>query len=108
MAVTVADVLALPLMAEAEVVAGHAQLADQQVRWATVIEWPVETFVASGELILTSGVGCDEPMFESLCEQTMDAGAVAIFVGTGASRYVESTSCPVPEPVSRGSGRHFA
>jgi purine catabolism regulator len=92
MAVTVADVLALPLMAEAEVVAGHAHLADQQVRWAAVIEWPVETFVASGELILTSGVGCDEPMFESLCEQTMDAGAAAIFVGTGASRYVESTS----------------
>ena len=92
MAVTVADILALPLMTEAEVVAGHAHLADQQVRWAAVIEWPVETFVASGELILTSGVGCDEPMFESLCEQTMDAGAAAIFVGTGASRYVESTS----------------
>lgn len=36
MAVTVADVLALPLMAEAEVVAGHAHLADQQVRWAAV------------------------------------------------------------------------
>lgn len=92
MAVTVADVLAMPLMAEAEVVAGHAYLADQQVRWAAVIEWPVETFVASGELILTSGVGCDEPMFETLCEQTMDAGAAAIFVGIGASRYVETTS----------------
>ncbi len=92
MTLTVADVLALPLMREANVVAGRDALSDRQVRWVAVIEWPVETFVCPGELVLTSGVGCQAERFDRLCEQVMSSGASAILVGTGPGRYVEAVS----------------
>lgn len=92
MTLSVADVIGLPLMREANVVAGHDALSDRRVRWVAVIEWPVEAFVSPGDLVLTSGVGCQSERFDRLCEQVMNSSASAIFVGTGRGRYVEAVS----------------
>lgn len=93
--VTVADILALPLLKQARVVAGRDAAAQRCARWVAVIEWPVESFVSRGELVLTSGVGCEGGMFDRLCTEVMDSGAAALFVGVGRGRFVERTSAGI-------------
>lgn len=103
MAVTVADVLALPLLEAGNVVAGHEAVDQRTVRWIAVIEWPVESFVSAGELVLTSGVGCEGDMFERLCREIMSSDAAALFVGVGSGRFVEHVPAAVCEVAdSRG------
>jgi purine catabolism regulator len=89
MAVSVQQILALSVMQKAEVVAGWAGLG-LPVRWVAVIEWPVDDFVRPGELVLTSGISCDDVMLARLVQEVMSAGAAGVCVGVGHARYVES------------------
>jgi purine catabolism regulator len=59
-------------------------LEDRPVRWVAVIEWPVEDFVAPGELVLTTGLGCDSRRFCQLTAEIAESGAAALCVGVGS------------------------
>ncbi|HYV15678.1 MAG TPA: PucR family transcriptional regulator ligand-binding domain-containing protein [Conexibacter sp.] len=80
---SVADCLRLDPLASARVVAGASGTDAHAVAWVAVIEWPVEDFVGNDELVLTTGVGCDEQMFVQLAREAADADAAALCVGVG-------------------------
>jgi len=70
---------------KATVVAGGDALEARAITWGTVIEWPVEEFVAQGEFVLTTGLGCDSAMFTRLAREIAQSGASALCVGVGPS-----------------------
>lgn len=80
---SVAAALGLAPLDRGRVVAGVAGLASRAVRWVAVIEWPVEDFVAPGEFVLTTGLGCDEARFERLALEIAESGAAALCVSVG-------------------------
>jgi purine catabolism regulator len=80
---TVTDCLALAPLDAGRVVAGSAGLDRRPVAWIAVIEWPVEDFVGRDEIVLTTGVGCDEEMFVQLAREVAESGAAALCVGVG-------------------------
>lgn len=80
---TVRECLSLPALERAEVVAGAEGLDDRLVRWMAVTEHPVDHFVAHGEFVLTTGLGCDAETFEGMVADVADAGAAALLVGVG-------------------------
>lgn len=82
-ALTVRRCLRIEPFADAEVVGGASGLDERRVRWIAVIEWPVEDFVARGELVLTTGIGCDAARFAQLATEVADAGAAALCVAVG-------------------------
>src|SRR5215217_1213856 len=73
-AVTVRACLGVPPLAEATVIGGDAGLDGREVRWVAVIEWPVEDFVAPGEFVLTTGIGCDDERLVRLADEVAEAG----------------------------------
>lgn len=77
--------------------AGRAGLSRRSVRWVAVIEWPVEDFVAPGELVLTTGVGCDPARFEQLAREVADSGAAALCVGVGTAAPLAAVPAGVRE-----------
>lgn len=82
-ALTVRQCLRVPPLSDAVVVAGRSGLEERHVRWVAVIEWPVEDFVARDELVLTTGIGCDEEGFVQLATEVADAQASALCVAVG-------------------------
>ena len=82
-ALTVRLCLRVPPLSQAVVVAGRSGLDGRHVRWVAVIEWPVEDFVARDELVLTTGIGCDQTAFTQLAGEVADAGAAALCVAVG-------------------------
>lgn len=86
---TVRDVLSLSLMRSARVVAGRRGLNTRALTWVAVIEGPVEGFVLQGELILTSGMGCDDMRLGELVREVSESGAAAMCVAVGPGRFFE-------------------
>lgn len=86
---TVRDVLDLPLMRSARVVAGRRAVDTRELTWIAVIEGPVEDFVLAGELILTSGMGCDDTGLGELVREVSTSGAAAMCLGVGPGRFFE-------------------
>lgn len=86
--VTVADLLRLPALSGAEVVAGHDRLAGP-VRWATVTEWPVEGFVRPDEVVLSTGIGLDELGLVGLVEALAEASAAGLGLSVDPSHQVD-------------------
>jgi len=78
MTVTVRDLLDLPLLAGARAVAAGDAAARREVAWVAVIEWPVEDFVRPAEVVLTTGVGCDDARFTQLAHEVLDSEAAAL------------------------------
>ncbi|MGH2764167.1 MAG: PucR family transcriptional regulator [Thermoleophilaceae bacterium] len=78
MTVTVRDVLDLPLLAGARAVAAGEAAARREVAWVAVIEWPVEDFVRPAEIVLTTGIGCDDARFTQLAAEVLDSDAAAL------------------------------
>ncbi|TCO54350.1 DNA-binding PucR family transcriptional regulator [Actinocrispum wychmicini] len=72
----------LPELASATLHTGADQL-HRPIRWVAVIEWPVEHFVSTGDLVLTTGVGCDEAQLVRFVGQLAEAGAAAVCFSTG-------------------------
>lgn len=91
-----ADCLALPEMAGSRVLASPGGI-DLQVTWVTVIEWPVENFVSPCDLVLTTGISCDEQRLQEMVRQIGASGATAVCLCTGYGSYHQS----VPPSVMR-------
>lgn len=83
--VLVEAALKLPPLDRGTVVAGHQGVVARKVRWVTVMEGPVEDFVAPGEFVLTIGAGCDEEGFTRFAREIADAGAAALCVSVGSA-----------------------
>ncbi len=94
---SVRDVLNLPVMRSARVVAGDPGVDTSEVRWVAVAEGPVEDFVMEGELILTSGMGCDAAGLARLVNEVRASGAAAMCVGVGPGRFVEALGPPATD-----------
>jgi PucR family transcriptional regulator, purine catabolism regulatory protein len=80
---TVRRCLTVPPLAGGKVTGGADGLDARQVRWVAVIEWPVEDFVAPGEFVLSTGIGCDEEQLAQLATEVAQAGAAALCVAVG-------------------------
>ena len=57
---------------------------DRPIRWVAVIEWPVEDFVGDGELVLTTGLGCEPPQLHEMIDEIAAAKPAAILLTEGA------------------------
>lgn len=77
-----AECLRLPEMAGARVLVPPRAI-DLQVTWVTVIEWPVENFVSPRDLVLTTGISCDERQLQEMVRQIASSGASAVCLCTG-------------------------
>jgi purine catabolism regulator len=94
---SVADCLRLDPLSAGTLVAGTDAQDDREVGWVSVIEWPVEDFVTPGELVLTTGIGCNAARFEQLAGEVAAAEAAALCVSVG-----ERAPFPaVPEQIRR-------
>ncbi len=78
MAVSVADVLSLEPLTGAEILGGEAGLSDRTVEWVSVIHPPAASFVRTGEMVLTTGVGCPSGELSRFVLEVADAGAAAL------------------------------
>jgi PucR family transcriptional regulator, purine catabolism regulatory protein len=96
MAVTDRDVLDLPILGEARAVAGAEALAQREIAWVSVMEWPVEDFVSPAELLLTTGVGCDDPHFTQLASEVLESDVAALCASS-----ILPASSPLPAAVAR-------
>src|SRR5215207_1511157 len=90
-ALTVAECLQVPPLVDAAVVAGHAGLDARTVRWMTVIEGPVDDFVAPGDFVLSTALGLDEGQLRQFVADVGDSGAAALLLAVGAGAPLEST-----------------
>jgi purine catabolism regulator len=82
---SVEEFLRLPPLHGARILAGGDGLARRAAPWIAVIEWPVEDFVGSGEIVLTTGIGCDADMFTQLATEVVGADAAALCVSLNPS-----------------------
>lgn len=73
----------MPALARATVVAGAETLESRFVQWMAVTEYPVDGFVAPGEFVLTTGLGCSVETFVRMVQDVAEAGAAALLVGVG-------------------------
>ncbi|MEV0288873.1 PucR family transcriptional regulator ligand-binding domain-containing protein [Kribbella sp. NPDC050820] len=78
--------LRLPPLDHGRVVAGQNGTRTRHVRWVTVMEGPVEDFVAPGEFVVTIGAGCNDDAFTRFAGEiaNADAAALCVSVGKGA------------------------
>jgi PucR family transcriptional regulator, purine catabolism regulatory protein len=95
MAMTVRDLLDLPLLRGARAVAADGAAGRREVSWVAVIEWPVENFVRPAEVVLTTGVGCDEDHFTQLAYDVLDSEAAALCVAFSPEGSLDEFPAPV-------------
>src|SRR5699024_7984886 len=94
MAITVQDILNLPILKRANVITGMKRVKEQHVEWMTATEGPVKDFVRKDEIILTTGVGCEsEEELMRFVKAVYKARAAALAIATG--KYIEE----IPEEV---------
>ena len=74
------EVLGCEAMREAVLLAGSSGVDKRMVRWPSVHEWPLEGFVRSEELILTTASGCDARRLYDMVRQAIGVGAAALAV----------------------------
>ncbi|MBN8866513.1 MAG: PucR family transcriptional regulator [Solirubrobacterales bacterium] len=70
--------MSAPILREAEVLGGERFLDSTEIRWVAVTEPPVGGFIRPGELVLTTGLGCDEAQLVDLVRDIVAEGAAAI------------------------------
>ncbi|MGN8647678.1 PucR family transcriptional regulator [Gracilibacillus sp. HCP3S3_G5_1] len=88
MGLTVSTIMQLPVMKDCEVKTGEHLLERKSIEWVSVMELPVENFVRKNELVLSTGVGCeDNPnLLEAFVQDIIQSGASALGFATG--RYI--------------------
>jgi len=98
MSITVQQVIELPILKEARVLTGKDQLSERRVEWMTATEGPVEDHVRKDEIILTTGMACNErEALRRFVEEVYEKKAAALAIATG--KYIKS----IPDEVI-----HFA
>ena len=98
--ISMQQVLQLPIMNTALPLTSNADSSSITVYWASVIETPVEDFVRPRELILSSGIGCqNERDLLEFIEELMEAGASGVGLAAlvircvAVRRFVEPGFC---------------
>lgn len=85
MPITVQEIVNLPIFNAAHVKSGIEHLDQRHVEWVSAIEGPVENFVRRGELVVTTGMGCEnrpDLLFEFVKDvYESDASALGIAIG---------------------------
>jgi purine catabolism regulator len=80
---TVRECLAIGPLADATVVAGDAGLDERRVHWMTVIEGPVEDFVAPGDFVLSTGLDQGSERLGELVAGVSKSGGAALVIAVG-------------------------
>ena len=95
MGLSVKDVVQLPIFETAKVKTGKDMLNEAFVERITVIELPVENFVKKNEMVLSTGIGCeDDPiLLKQFVKDVIDSGASVLAFSVG--RYIHR----IPEQV---------
>lgn len=85
MALTINEVMNLPIMNTSRVKTAKHSLESKYVEWVSVIEMPVENFVRQNEFVLSTGVGCenDPERFVKFVSDVYESGASALAVALG-------------------------
>ncbi len=85
MPLSAAEIINLPAMQAARVVAGKDSLIDKKVEWVSVLETPVENFVRKNEFVLSTGIGCgqSEACLRDFVKEVFDSGATMLGLATG-------------------------
>ncbi|MFD1036916.1 PucR family transcriptional regulator [Virgibacillus byunsanensis] len=88
MALTVQEILGLPILKTAKVKTGNNHLDQYTVEWVSAIEGSVENFVRKNEFVLTMGMDCVNNPHRLLqfVRDVYESGASALAIATG--RYV--------------------
>ena len=102
MGLTAKDIIDLPILKNSQVKAGRHLLDRTPVEWVSVIEGPVENFIRKNELVLTTGIGCEENprALEKFVEDIIKSGASMLAMATG--RFIFN----IPDPVLQLADRH--
>lgn len=102
MGLTVRDIVQMSIMHTAKIRCGKSILDKKVVEWVTVIELPVENFVKKNELVLSTGIGCeDDPvLLEQFVKDIIDSGASVLGLATG--RYIYD----IPDQVLELAKKH--
>jgi hypothetical protein len=79
MTLTVAELLAAPVMHEAPLLAGRDGLG-HDIDWTAVIEWQAVGFVHPGELVLTTCIGLQRSDLIQFVRELLASGAAAVCV----------------------------
>lgn len=88
MSISVQEIVNLPIFNTAQVLSGIEYLDERHVDWVSAMEAPVENFVRTKELVITTGMGCEERpdlLFEFV-KDVYESGASAIGIALG--RYI--------------------
>jgi PucR family transcriptional regulator, purine catabolism regulatory protein len=85
MGVSASRLLNTPVFATAQVLTGEKVLEDTEIKWASIIEMPVENFRREQEFVLTTGIGCEgaPELMEQFVQDVMDSGASILAIATG-------------------------
>src|SRR5699024_2050166 len=84
MSITVQHIIDLPILRKANVLTGIERLNKQHVEWMTATEGPVKDYVRKDEIILTTGVECDDAeKLLRFVKAVYKAEAAALAIATG-------------------------
>lgn len=85
MKITLAQVMELDIMKPAIIKTAQEQLPYRQVEWVSITEAPVENFIRQNELVLTTGIGCNqEPKaFYAFVQDVIKSEASGLAVAIG-------------------------
>ncbi|WP_078428935.1 PucR family transcriptional regulator [Alkalihalobacterium alkalinitrilicum] len=89
MQLTMKDIMNFDLLDSARVLSGEKYLEERFVEWVSITESPVENFVRKNELVLTTGMGCEQSIeaFEQYVKDVVNSEASALAVATGRFIY---------------------
>jgi purine catabolism regulator len=94
---TIAQLLDDPVLDGAVCLAGCRSAATREVQWTSVIHWPAVEFARPGELVLTTGVGCEAETLEEFMLAILRSDAAGLAVSFPPSGAVTSVSPKVLE-----------
>ena len=108
MQLTMEDVMNFDLLESARVLSAEDHLPRRLVEWVSITESPVENFVRKNELVLTTGIGCEQNLATlwQYVKDVMESEASALAVATGRFiydipaeilRYAEDRQFPIIE-----------
>ncbi len=89
MNLTMADIMKLDVICDAQIKTAEDSLVDKEVEWVSVIETPVENFIRKNEFVLSSGIGCghDTELFKEFVQDVVNSEASALGIATGRFVY---------------------
>lgn len=101
MSITVQHIIDLPILRKANVLTGIERLDKQVVEWMTATEGPVKDYVRKDEIILTTGVECDETeKLLRFVKAVHKAEAAALAIATG--KFIKE----IPEEILQYAEQH--